>query len=667
MITIDTVTVKELAEIKNCSIRRINQLIHENKISAFEAKNPQNSLMQYLIPVTSLPEELQSKYYEKLKKESGLLPEKQTKKEEKRRKNAVCRPFESMTEKEREQIKQWTSLLEEWEEARSRFQKKTEADGLFLTKCRLERPELEISIDTLYRKYAAWKNGDLEGLVDKRGGWNRGQSAIPEKVFEAFLWFYLDQRKPPLSQCYQDAMEWAREFAPEEVSRIPSEQSFRRRVRKLDQAALTYAQEGEKALKDRCVPYIDRQYGELRANDIWVADNHTFDIQSVSEEGRTHRLYLTAFLDMKSGALTGWNITDNPNSQSTVLALRHGILRAGIPRLILFDNGSEFLTHDIGGRGHRTRRGREQEPLPPTILQRLGIEMRNAQVKNAKAKPIERMYYTVKNQFSKAAEGYCGGTILERPENLLKRIREGRLPSDGRIRTAFDQWADLLYNMEPYGGKEQKKYAGLSRQEVWNQSIQEAGQRTATKDELSLLLMRSTRYQKIKRNGVSIEIAGEKMWYLDYEHTHEHLGEEVYVRYDPSEPFTVRLYDRETDRYRFTWPLARELMIEVDCRDMEKLKTAQERTRYVEKAVKARARALTAGLTSEQRLSHLEILERRGRRNQARYTGFQSPTRIIPLWTREEAEELPEAVGESAVRVDNERVARNLMKWRNQE
>lgn len=63
----------------------------------------------------------------------------------------------------------------------------------------LEHPEIDISTDILYRKYAAFKNGDIEGLIDKRGGWNKGHTDIPKHILDAFLYFYLDERRLPVS------------------------------------------------------------------------------------------------------------------------------------------------------------------------------------------------------------------------------------------------------------------------------------------------------------------------------------------------------------------------------------------------------------------------------------------------------------------------------------
>ena len=155
-----------------------------------------------------------------------------------------------------------------------------------------------------------------------------------------------------------------------------------------------YFRNGDKAFSDKCLPYVERLYDDLHANDVWIADNHTFDFFTAGKDGKVRRLYLTAFLDAKSGAMMGWNLTYAPSGDSTLLALRHGILRCGVPKAVYFDNGSEFLVSDIGGRGHRRRKDWNKDPLPPNILQFLGIEMHNAIVRNAKAKPIERTFCT---------------------------------------------------------------------------------------------------------------------------------------------------------------------------------------------------------------------------------------------------------------------------------
>lgn len=649
----DYLSVNQVAELKNISIRAVQKSISDGKLACSVEINDKNR-PKYMIPISSLPADLQAKYYNQRRQEAGLEP---VKTEEKKSSNIVKKAFEDFSEAERDEITKWTCILQEWQNCRAKFVKKTEADKLFLTKFKLENPDTPISMDILYRKYEAYKSGDLEGVLGKRGGANKGASTIPEEVWDYFRYLYLSENKPTVSRCYELTVDWTKDFHPELVTAIPHERSFRRHIKSdIPQAVLIYMRDGDKAMKDKCLPYIGRMYDNLHANDVWIADNHTLDIQSYDGNGTVHRLYLTAFLDAKSGVLVGWNICDSPNSQSTILALRHGIKRFGIPKTVYFDNGREFLVHDIGGKGHRTRKSDEDIIEPPTILQRLGIEMRNAIVRNAKAKPIERTFSTVTMQFSRMFEGYCGGTIMQRPESLKRRIKEGKLPCDFEIREFLNDWIDYDFNVHDYGGSE-SKYKGMNRIDVWNQDIRNIGVRQAEESDLNLMLMRSTRLQKIKRDGVYITISGEKIWYMDYENTYKHLGEEVYVRYDPADLREVRVYDKD-DRYLWTWSVADKLMQEYITDQVDELSDAMAIQRNVAKRIKADAKAIADGLSASQRIDLLDMSVRRTQRGKEQFK-IELPTNIIPVRSNEPpAEELKQAAGDEVI-IDIARMNRN--------
>ncbi|MGN0633940.1 MAG: Mu transposase C-terminal domain-containing protein [Oscillospiraceae bacterium] len=650
----DYLSVKEAAELKCVSVRAIQKNIAKGTLKAITQLNTQNKQECYMIPISSLPADLQAKYYSQRRQEAGLEP---VKMEEKQSSSIVKKAFEDFSEAERDEITKWTCILQEWQSCREKFAKKTEADKLFLTKFKLENPDTPISMDILYRKYEAYKNGNLEGVLGKRGGANKGVSTIPEEVWDYFRYLYLSENKPTVSRCYELTVDWTKDFHPEMVTAIPHERSFRRHIKSdIPQAVLIYMRNGDKAMKDKCLPYIGRMYDNLHANDVWIADNHTLDIQSYDGNGIVHRLYLTAFLDAKSGVLVGWNICDSPNSQSTILALRHGIKRFGIPKTVYFDNGREFLVHDIGGKGHRTRKSDEDIIEPPTILQRLGIEMRNAIVRNAKAKPIERTFSTVTMQFSRMFEGYCGGTIMQRPESLKRRIKEGKIPCDYEIREFLNDWIDYDFNVQDYGGSE-SKFKGMSRIDVWNQDIRNVGARQAEERDLNLMLMRSTRIQKIKRDGVYITISDEKIWYMDYENTYKHLGEEVYVRYDPADLREVRIYDKD-DRYLWTWGVADKLMQDYITDQVDELSDAMAIQRNVAKRIKADAKAIADGLSASQRIDLLDMSVRRTQRGKEQFK-IELPTNIIPVRSNEPpAEQLKQAAGDEII-IDIARMNRN--------
>lgn len=418
--------------------------------------------------------------------------------------------------------------------------------------------------------------------------------------------------------------------------------------------------EGEKAFNDRCAPYIMRMYEKLEANDCWIADNHTFDVISLDDETK-HRLYLTAFTDAKSGVMTGWNITDAPCAQSTILALRHGIMRFGIPKCIYVDNGREFLNISFGGRGHRSRKSMADQPEPPAILKRLDIEMRNAIVRNARAKPIERTFRTVKEQFSKLFSGFCGGTILEHPESLKHRIRNGGIPRDYEIRDIFDSWIDGEYNCQTYGGSE-RCFKSVSRIDVWNNTISEI--RRANPSDLNLMLMCTTRAQKIKRNGVYITIGGEKYWYMNNEETVMNLQHEVFVRYDPADLRSVRIYDAATDKFMFEWQLADTLMLDYLEDIQENVASGQEKIRMTKKFVKEQAAGITAHLSNEQRITMIEMTVNKAQRNKEEKFKIQIPNKIIPIVANEEPINERQAVGadSEAVLIDLRKIKRNAAK-----
>ena len=54
---------------------------------------------------------------------------------------------------------------------------------------------------------------------------------------------------------------------------------------------------GDKKYYDLCSPYIRREYESIHANDFWVGDTHTLDVESMGPDGTLHRLYLSAWLD----------------------------------------------------------------------------------------------------------------------------------------------------------------------------------------------------------------------------------------------------------------------------------------------------------------------------------------------------------------------------------
>ena len=648
---------KEYADIKGCSVRYVRMQINKNAIQSIQMVSSENKCMQYMIPISSLPADMVQKYYNRIKSESEVVlsaPE-----------TALALPkprepreFGSFSAEERELITFWGEIIQEWRVRRKEYGSVELGDTVFIEEVKRLKKEfiaqhnIQLSRDILYRKYRYWKANDLEGLTECRGGSNKGRNTIPTELGQVFNDLYLDDRELPISDCYRYTVEWARQYKPEYLSMMPSERTFRRSTERIPEAVVKYFRYSTKECIDECLPYIVRLYDDIEANDVWVADNHTFDFMTKSEDGgRVHRMYITGILDAKTEALVGWNITENPCSQSTVLALRHAIMRCGVPKKLYVDNGTEFLTHDIGGKGHRRRKSQQNVPNPPTILDRLGIEMVNALVRNGRAKPIERMFLTLKNTISRCVETFTGGTIMERPESLKWHLKHGVVPWDMELKDKLDVLLDG-YNGSPYGGAE-KQFKGMSRAEAWCKSIKRRTLRTCDEMSLNLLLMRNTRYQKVRENGLYITISGEKLWYNCGADNWKYQGQEMYVRYDPTDLEYVHVYDKE-DKYIADWHIDTSVFVDYITSNGNDI---ADRQRLIGRQVRA-IRACGKELTGDMQIDALALAVMEAHRKIGD-VAFSAPDQIEEL----KAPELTAAAkAAGAEEIDMALMARNAIK-----
>ena len=70
----DYLSVKELANLMGVTPRSIQKKIAKGKLEAVIQTNEQNKKDCYMIPVSSLSEDLQAKYYEGIRKDMQLPP-----------------------------------------------------------------------------------------------------------------------------------------------------------------------------------------------------------------------------------------------------------------------------------------------------------------------------------------------------------------------------------------------------------------------------------------------------------------------------------------------------------------------------------------------------------------------------------------------------------------
>lgn len=651
---LELLTVKEVAQLRGCTVQLIQSQALKGKISAETTVNKKNR-KQYLIPLDALEPRFQSKYY-KQKYGEVPVPLRKAKKEI----LPKPKPLEKFTAEQRKEIELWENILSDWQNFRNEFPgSKAEADAEFVSQYQQKNPDVNISKDILYRKRKALQQNDLDGLVDKRGQWKKGTSSVPDEIKNIFFYVYLDERALPVSKCEEATRLIVQEERPELLPQMPSYDTFYRMTKTFSKPVATLAREGEKAYNDRYGIFVDRFYDDMASNDYWIADGHTIDVITLSEDGleQRHRMTLSAFIDARSGIYVGWVVTENPSSDSTLAALRKAIMRYGLPKYIYVDNGREYLNIDIGGTGHRTRKKKVKIQLPTPILTRLGIQMTNAIPRNAQAKIIEREFRNF-TFLSRLFDTYCGSNVVAKPEKLKHKLKAGQIPTDGELIQVVNDMIDGYFNQQPYNGKVVAD-KGKTKLQVYQERLPKAIRRAATED-LNLMMMRSARLQTVGKNGVYLTICGERLYYFNDELIINFTGKKVFLRYDPENLDEVRIYDEE-EKFIMTAPLRTDMQLSYGA-DKEGVRNAMHEKRRLKRKVQDAADVRRELVVSQ--YGHINLLDVYVRAAKRSATGLLLPSNaddhiVEMVTTNERREEKVASGGEEIPIVDISRMIRN--------
>lgn len=354
--------------------------------------------------------------------------------------------------------------------------------------------------------------------------------------------WYLDEAQPGVKTVYNIVQAWAEMEMPE-VLPLPSEASFYRAVKKLPDAVVKYYRCGNKVFEDECLPYLKRDYESIDSNEIWSSDYHTLDVFVKDDfTGEVYRPHLVVWFDVRSRKILSASLRKSSDADGVVIAFRKAVEKYGIPEMVYLDNGREFLVSDFGGRGVRKTSEKTKDEYGKTILERCGVVMHNAKVANGRAKAIERCFKTVKITFSKFFNTYTGGRPAERPERMKQvmdknNVKNIPLLSEVRekIYTYFEGW----YNEKPSSAE---GLNGKSPNECYEENLFK--KRTATKEQLNLMLLRTERLQKVKENGVCIKVGDKEIYFRNPDFINFPKDTKVFVRYNPEDLSKVRIYDQ---------------------------------------------------------------------------------------------------------------------------
>jgi putative transposase len=370
---------------------------------------------------------------------------------------------------------------------------------------------------------------DFRVFADKKI--DRG-SSIPPHQAEVLIKLALNPNQPLTSEVVRMSIDI---FAIKRDETILHKNTYRRFIEKWSKehyADWVFFREGEHALDNKILPYLERDYDRIEVGDIIIMDGHVNNYEIINPyTGKPKRMQTIGALDMKSNYLAGYEISPTENTHSIAVALRRAILNLGkVPKVLYIDNGRAF--------GAKYFHGDDMENIV-ALLARLGIKVIFAQAYHAQGKNIERTW-GIMAELERMMPTYSGTSItlqpprMNRGEKLHVKLYEKMMT--GTTIDIFTAHRALAWWLDEYHSRVQQQghLKGLTPAEVFN-----AGKGPGVdKKELNFLMMQAE-IKTLYRNGI-------RMFSTSY--WHEALfgkqWDEVLIRYDILEHDSIFVYDK---------------------------------------------------------------------------------------------------------------------------
>lgn len=394
----------------------------------------------------------------------------------------------------------------------------------FIKEWNNKHPENKTSYPSIIRMRRRYNVSGISGLLSQRGNINR--SLVEDKYFNYFKNLYLTENAPSLRSCWDSTIGYAIRTDNINKDNFPSHTSFLRRLKKeVPTKSIYLARNGHTAWNRKYGAYIDRDYSCIKCGKVWVSDHAQIDIACMTTDGNVVFPWVTAWRDFKSGKWLGWILqSGSPNSDRIFQSFYYAAERYGLPEDVIIDNGKDYRSKDFAG-GRNVIKVSINKTKTTSMLDELNVDVHFALPYNAQTKPIERDFLKIKELMSKHSIGYRGGNVVERPEKLIKEIKNGKIMQFNDFKKIFDDFIVNILNKRPSDGK---NLNGFCPDELFNSEFTE--KITTSHEALKLFCTRISKNFTIGRNGISDKSLGITYW-ADWMIVN--TGLKVYLRRDP--------------------------------------------------------------------------------------------------------------------------------------
>ncbi|WP_239652036.1 DDE-type integrase/transposase/recombinase, partial [Neisseria subflava] len=245
-----------------------------------------------------------------------------------------------------------------------------------------------------------------------------------------FMQFHNIPSAPKLAHSYRRFVQWA-EAENMPVNDVPN-LSMVRRV--WDKLPLIMQERGRKtgAAYKSLLPYVKRDWGALKPNDVWIGDGHSFKAKVAHPvHGRPFKPEVTVIIDGCTRFVVGFSVSLAESCVAVSDALRIGVKHYGLPIIYYSDNGGgqtgKTIDHEITG-----------------ITSRLGIRHETGIAGNPQGRGIiERWWKDNLIEMARQYETFAGAGMDSSTKNLMYRKMESAF-------NALEKGKDLTEEQQKY-------------------------------------------------------------------------------------------------------------------------------------------------------------------------------------------------------------------------
>ena len=344
---------------------------------------------------------------------------------------------------------------------------------------------------TIEAWYYAWRKKGIDGLAPKPRA-DAGASKIPPELQSALLAAKRDNPRRSIRQLRQ-LMESAGQAAQGALSRSAIH-------RLLQQHGLS-RMPGSATLPEERRSFVAEQAGS-----IWYGD--VMHGPAVSVAGRRRKVYLVSLIDDASRLVAHSAFCLGETALDIEGVLKQAVLKRGLPRKLVVDNGSAYRAHTLQG-----------------ICARLGIHLIYCRPYAPEGKgKLERGHRTFRDQF-------------------LSELDEGRVDGLDDLNARLWAWVEQVYHRTPHGGLDGQ--TPLARYQRDLPKIRALGQRAAQLD--AIFHHRISRF--VRKDG-TVPYQGNR-----FEVPYELAGKTIRLVVDPHAETVVGIEDDQGNSLGTATPL----------------------------------------------------------------------------------------------------------------